>query len=94
MRIEKTIVVGNERGVHGRVATRLAGVAAAHDVRLFLQFGQETVECSSILDVLALALARGSAIVLVAEGTAADAALIAATEILTTQDDALHDHPE
>ncbi|WP_310600703.1 HPr family phosphocarrier protein [Desulfobulbus sp.] len=91
MRAEKMVLVGNERGVHGRVATRLAGIAASHGVRLFLCHGEDRVECSSILDVLSLALARGTAVGLVAEGPQAERALAAAAEIINAQDDACHD---
>ncbi|WP_051553505.1 HPr family phosphocarrier protein [Desulfobulbus elongatus] len=93
MRAEQVVVIGNERGIHGRVATRLAGMAASHGVHLFLRHGEETVECSSILDVLALALARGTAVGLVAEGAQAESALAAAIEIINAQDDSDHDPP-
>ncbi|MCL1980512.1 MAG: HPr family phosphocarrier protein [Proteobacteria bacterium] len=94
MRAEKKVLVGNERGIHGRIATRLAAIAASHGVRLFLGHNQETVECSSILDVLSLALTRGTVIDLMAEGPRAERALSVAAEIITAQDDACHDQPE
>jgi len=81
------LIVGNERGVHGRVATRLAEIAAGHGVVLRIRRGEEMAECSSILDVLALALGQGTAITLLAEGAQAEAALTAAATLITAQDD-------
>lgn len=81
------VSVGNARGVHGRVATRLAEIAANYQVCLTLTRGAETVDCASILDVLALALVQGTAITLRAEGEQAGAALAVARVVLTGQDD-------
>ena len=85
--LETTVIVGNTRGVHGRVATRLAEIAANYQVCLTLTRDAETVDCASILDVLALALVQGTAITLRAEGEQAGAALAVAREVLTGQDD-------
>ncbi|MCL2341086.1 MAG: HPr family phosphocarrier protein [Proteobacteria bacterium] len=88
MRAEKSILVGGIRGIHGRVATRLAGIADRYGVRLFLRHDGKTVECSSILDVLALALVRGATVGLLAEGPRAESALAAAADIINDQDEA------
>ena len=86
-RCETAVIVGNTRGVHGRVATRLAEIATDHHVCLTLTRDEETVDCASILDVLALALVQGTAITLRAEGDQAGVALEAAREVLMEQDD-------
>ena len=86
-RLETTVIVGNTRGVHGRVATRLAEIAANHQVCLTLTREAETVDCASILDVLALALVQGTAITLQAEGEQAGVALAVARKVLMEQDD-------
>lgn len=78
--------VGNERGIHGRVATRLAEIAAEYRVSLEISRGEETVDCSSILDVLALALVQETEICLRAGGEQATAALQAALAVVTEQD--------
>ncbi|MBV5316199.1 MAG: HPr family phosphocarrier protein [Desulfobulbaceae bacterium] len=82
-----SLLVGNERGVHGRVATRLAEIAAEYGVLLQISRGDETVDCSSILDVLALALVQGTEIRLHAGGDKAEQALRAAQAVVTGQDD-------
>ena len=81
------LIVGNAHGVHGRVATRLAEIAASHGVKLAICRGEENVCCSSILDILALALLHGTPVRVVAEGAEADAALQAAIELLTARED-------
>ncbi len=83
----RDLVVGNERGIHGRVATRLAEVASEFAVVLQISRAEETVECSSILDVLSLALVQGSEISVQAVGEQAEAALAAAAELITAQED-------
>ena len=88
IRIEAPVFVGNTRGVHGRAATRLAEIASEQRVRLTLTRDGETVDCASILDVLALALVHGTLVTLRAEGERAATALAAAGEVLTGQDDA------
>ena len=84
---ETAVIVGNTRGVHGRVATRLAEIATDCHVCLTLIRDEETVDCASILDVLALALVQGTTITLRAEGDQAEVALEAAREVLMEQDD-------
>ena len=86
-RCETAVIVGNTRGVHGRVATRLAEIATDCHVCLTLIRDEETVDCASILDVLALALVQGTTITLRAEGDQAGVALEAAREVLMEQDD-------
>lgn len=82
-----SLIVGNERGVHGRVATRLAEIALEYGVVLQISRGDETVDCASILDVLAMALVQGTEIGLHAEGERAALALSAAAIVVTGQDD-------
>lgn len=83
----RTLIVGNERGVHGRVATALAEIAVRHQVQLFIDKGTECADCSSILDVLALALVQGTQLRVEAEGIRAEEALQAVERLLTAKDD-------
>lgn len=53
--LEKNIVVQNQRGIHGRVAARLAQIADRHKVALHIIHNGERIDCSSILDVLSMA---------------------------------------
>ena len=81
-----TLRVGNDRGVHGRVATRLAEIAMEHNASLRIDRDGEQADCASILEVLALALACGDTVHLEA-GEQAEAALAAARLVLTRRDD-------
>lgn len=81
------LVVGNKRGVHGRVATRLAEIASDYAVQVRIRRGEQWVDGSSILDVLALALVEGTEIQLAVAGERAGEALAAATSLLAAQDD-------
>lgn len=83
----RTLIVGNERGVHGRVATALAEIAVRYQVRLFIEKGKECADCSSILDVLALALVQGTQLRVEAEGVRAEEALQDVERLLTAKDD-------
>lgn len=81
------LIVGNKRGVHGRVATRLAEIASNYAVQVQIRRGEQWVDGSSILDVLALALVEGTEIKLAVAGDRAGEALSAAVSLLTAQDD-------
>lgn len=81
------ITVGNERGIHSRIATRLAEICAQHKVRLTISNEQETADCSMILDVLALGLIQGEKLRVVTEGEAAKEAIQAVEQLLTAQED-------
>ena len=85
----RTLLVGNERGVHGRVATALAEIALRHQVRLVIVGvdGTERADCSSILDVLALALVQGTPVRIEAEGMHVEEALEAVEHLLTAKED-------
>jgi phosphotransferase system HPr (HPr) family protein len=85
--LARDLAVGNERGVHGRVATRLAEIASEFEVELWIQRGEERAECSSILDVLSLALVQNTEICLQVKGKRAEAALAAAAEVITAHED-------
>lgn len=81
------LTVGNERGVHSRIATRLAEIAAQYQVTLTLERDGETAECTMILDVLALGLVHGQRLFVYAEGTRAAAALEAVEQLLASRED-------
>ena len=80
------LVVGNAKGVHSRVAMRLAEILAEYAVTLQIIRGDETADCASILDVLALALVQGTEIELQASGEKAGQALLAAQKVVLQSD--------
>lgn len=88
-RSERTLIVANERGIHGRVATALAEIASRHQVHLVINRETECADCSSILDVLALALVQGTQLRVEAEGQRAEEAMQDVEQLLTDKDDPL-----
>ena len=81
--LEKNIVVLNRHGIHGRVAAKLAKIAARHGVMLQILHGREKIDCSSILDVLSMAFVYGSRFTVRVEGEEKKAArALAAVEKL------------
>lgn len=83
------ITVGNERGIHSRIATRLAEIAARSKVHLTICNEKETADCSMILDVLALGVVQGDTLRVVIVGDGADEVLMAVEQLLTAQEDPL-----
>jgi len=60
MLLEKEIPVLVPRGVHGRVAARLAQIAQDNDVRVYILKEGQNIDCSSVLDVLSMAFLCGT----------------------------------
>lgn len=83
--LERDITVANQRGVHSRVATGLAMIASEHGVLLRIIHGPLHVDCSSILDVLAMALVCGTRLTVRVEGgEETEQALAAVERLLST----------
>ena len=83
--LEKNITVNIHRGVHGRVATRLAQIIRLHDVDLYiLQEGQE-IDCSSVLDVLSMAFVCGTEVKFRVQGKAAIPAIADVEKLFATR---------
>ncbi|MDD2465507.1 MAG: HPr family phosphocarrier protein [Desulfobulbus sp.] len=83
------VVVGNERGIHSRIATRLAEISLQYEVHLRISNEQGSADCSMILDVLALGLVQGDNLQVVTEGAAAEKAMHAVKQLLTAKEDPL-----
>lgn len=58
--LERDIRVNIRRGVHGRVATRLARIVSENNVKLTITHQEREVDCSSVLDVLSMAFVFGT----------------------------------
>lgn len=67
--------VGNARGVHCRVASRLTEIVAEHDAEVRIIVETESVDCTSMLEILSLSLTYGSLVSFTAQGP--DAARVA-----------------
>ncbi len=69
-------------GIHCRVATSLAKIAAEHDAQLHIIQEERRVDCASILDVLSRALVHGSQVCFIAEGGNVHAVSVAVKKLL------------
>ncbi|HFQ88776.1 MAG TPA: HPr family phosphocarrier protein [Desulfobulbus sp.] len=84
---ERKITVRNHCGVHGRVAARLAELAREADASLQIDSAAGPVDCTSILEVLSMALVCGTEVTVRARGSGAQGLLDAVQELLTREDD-------
>jgi phosphocarrier protein len=70
-----TVRVANDQGLHARPAARLVKEASRFTSRIVLASGDAEVDAKSILDILSLAAAKGTALELRASGPDAREAL-------------------
>lgn len=76
------------KGVHCRVAAKLSEIAAAHDAAVRISSGQGgTADCSSVLELLSLALTEGSVARCEAEGPQAEQAAQAIDRLLSAKEE-------
>ena len=75
--------VDNPKGVHCRVAGKLAEIIAGHDAEVQLCHRDEQIDCTSILEILSLALVRGSRVEFLAHGREAAKVQTAINQLLS-----------
>jgi multiphosphoryl transfer protein len=80
---EQIFTVHTPHGVHGRIAARLALIAAAHEVRIHILDGSGYIDCSSVLDVLSQAFTYGTRITVRVQGEQYLSALFAVEKLLS-----------
>lgn len=85
--LEENLVIQVHCGVHGRVAVKLAEVVDSYNVELLITCDSQQVNCASILEVLGLAMTRGSQITVRVEGVLAKKALHVVKDLLTRDND-------
>ena len=71
----RTVTIINKLGLHARAATQLVKCASGFKAHIRITLGERQVNGKSIMGVLTLAAARGSEIVIEADGEDAGAAL-------------------
>jgi len=80
--VSSTVSITNQRGLHARASAKFVDMAAGYDAVIQVQRGEETVEASSIMDLLMLAAGPGTEITILAEGKDAEAALLALVQLV------------
>ncbi len=76
--------VHNPQGIHCRVAGRLTEIIAGHDAEVQLVNRDEEIDCTSILEILSLALVQGSQVDFIARGREADKVQAAINRLLSS----------
>ena len=77
--------INNPKGVHCRVAGKLTEIIASHDAEVQICHQDEQIDCTSILEILSLALIRGSRVEFLAHGSEADKVQAAINQLLSGQ---------
>ena len=73
MSVSKVLKIVNEKGLHARASARFVEVVEAHDARAEVEKDGMTVSGDSIMGLLMLAAARGTAIAVTTYGAEAEA---------------------
>jgi len=80
--IRRRVEIVNERGLHARAAAKFAKTAGAFKARIMVTKGEYTVSALSIMGLMMLAAAPGSALELEATGPDAEAAIAALAKLV------------
>lgn len=73
--IEKEIVIKNDSGLHARPAALFVQIANKYDSEISVKKGKRVVNGKSIMGIMMLAAAKGSRIIVKADGDDADRAI-------------------
>ena len=79
---EAKVQIVNRLGLHARAAARFVHLANTFDSRITVTKDDMRVNAKSMLGLLTLAAARGSKLLLAADGDDADAALSALSDLI------------
>jgi phosphocarrier protein HPr len=85
--IERTAEIVNRLGLHARAAAKLVHTAGAFESRVTLAKDGEEVDAKSILGILLMAAAQGSAVVVRSEGPDEQAAMDAVLALIANRFD-------
>ena len=72
----------NKLGLHARAAAKLTHLASSFHAEIWISRSGRRVNAKSVMGVMMLAAGQGSTVALEAEGTDADAALAAITQLI------------
>jgi phosphocarrier protein HPr len=82
MRLERTFVIVNSLGLHARAAAQLVGCANRYRSEIYVDKDGTQVNGKSIMGVLTLAAAKGTNILVIAEGEDAEGAMAALSQLI------------
>ncbi len=78
----RNVTIINERGLHARASAKFVAMAQEYNVRVLVRRGTETVDASSIMDLLMLAAGPGTELEIEATGPDASAAIDALCDLV------------
>jgi phosphocarrier protein HPr len=85
--IKKEIIVKNKQGLHARPAALFVQVANKFDSRISVRRDDEEVNGKSIMGILMLGAEKGSLIVLEADGSDAEQALVELEKLINNEEE-------
>jgi phosphotransferase system HPr (HPr) family protein len=68
MKVDREVTVINKLGLHARASAQLVKLATTYTSDVRLTFREQSVDCKNIMGLMMLAAARGSRIMITAEG--------------------------
>jgi phosphocarrier protein HPr len=80
--VTRTLQIVNKKGLHARAAAKFMQTVERYDAQVRVTRGQETVDGASILDLLMLAAAPGTSIIVEATGAEASAVVDALDKLV------------
>ena len=80
--ISSNVTIVNKLGLHARAASRLVNCASGYAAEIRIVKGSRAVNAKSIMGVLTLAAARGTELVIEADGADEQQALDALTQLI------------
>ncbi len=80
--LEREVKIINARGLHARAAARVVKLAEGFDAEITFSHDGQTVSATSIMDLLLLAAAPGSRVLMQASGPEAEEALEALAQLV------------
>ncbi|MCX5711667.1 MAG: HPr family phosphocarrier protein [Candidatus Omnitrophica bacterium] len=84
--IKKELIIRNKQGLHARPAALFVQIANKFDSRITVKNDQESVNGKSIMGILMLGAENGSKIILEAEGSDAEVAIVELEKIITSEE--------
>ena len=85
--IKKELIVKNKQGLHARPAALFVQIANKFDAQITVRHEEEEVNGKSIMGILMLGAEKDSLIVVEADGTDAEAALVELEKLISSEEE-------
>lgn len=85
--IKKELIVKNKQGLHARPAAVFVQIANKFDARITVRHDDEEVNGKSIMGILMLGAEKDSRIIVEADGTDAEAALVELEKLISSEEE-------